>query len=52
MFNLNNIFTVDTEHDDYMGVQDSLYYTEEEYVSLLEKCNYTDEKNIKIISSE
>ena len=48
--NLNNIFTVDTEHDDYMGVQDSLYYTEEEYVSLLKKCNYTDEKNIKILS--
>ena len=33
--NFNNIFNIDSELDSFKGVQDSQYYTEEEYVNLV-----------------
>ena len=40
--NFNNIFNIDNELDSFKGVQDSKYYTEEEYVNLV-----TDKEEIK-----
>ena len=53
--NFNNLFAnANNENDDNdefdHGVQDSLYFTEEEYTSLLSKHKMNDTKNLKIIS--
>ena len=53
--NFNNLFAnannTNDDNDEFdHGVQDSLYFTEEEYTSLLSKHKMNDTKNLKIIS--
>ena len=35
--NFNSIFNIDNELDNFKGVQDSQYYTEDEYLTLVQE---------------
>ena len=48
--NFNNVYTQDENCEYNQAVQDSLYYTEEEYTSLLSDHNMNDKKNLKLLS--